>query len=287
MKYILILSQILLCCVSCVLLMGFILFLVFNNTITNNNFNKYIKSDIKYITSQKSKIQHDLNTVTSANGIDAKLFDGLINDKLIISNNEEYIHGIFDYINTPNAKLPVTTNAADGFEKGIKQVLIDYGKRTDPDQYKITQAGIDSFAALEKTTFIKSAVPIVGFETMATFIKKMYAMKNMIIALMLISILMIFGLMLLFNKRAKHISIAFILYSLCASGILISALSGYGLWVISAKNAVLSSSYLEYVVHNFFNSALVVGIIMFVVFQVVLIILFTFTAKLKEKIKNY
>ena len=272
MKYFLDLLQILLSCISCLLLIGLVLFMVFNTTITNKNFFTFIKSE-KYISAQKIKVQSDLNSVSNANGIDAQLFKGLVNDQLVIQNNDQYIQSVLDFMNARSAKLPTTTKAADGFENQIKQTLTLYGNKVDPDHYKITQAGINSFASLEKTTFFNSAAPILAFETIASTIRKVHSHKYEIIFILLFGILITFGLFLFFNKGQKHISFAFMLYSLSASGILISALSGYGLWFFGTKNTVLNASYLKDIVQLFFSKSLICGISIFIIFQIILIIL--------------
>ena len=281
MKYIFVLLKILLSYISCVLLTCLTLLLAFHFTITESNFNKYL-SQQKYIEPQKTKIQNDLNSVLDANNIEASLFENYITDEMIINNDRQYISGIFKYINS-EADLPVTTNAADEFENGIKKILQDYGNGFDPDHYIITQAGIDSFASLQKTMFIYSSSPIVGFETIAKYLRKLYLYKTLIIIVTIASIFMSFVLTLLIDKKKVKNSVAFILYSICASGILVSAFSGIGLWIVTKKDSILSTTYLKDVSLIFLKSSLYTGIAVFVVSQIILLLVFFVKTKKSDK----
>lgn len=272
MRYLIVFLKILLCYVCSIVLTGLALFFVFRFSFTDINLKRYARNE-HLINVQKDKIQQDLATVISANNIDPFLFEGIVSDEIVIKNNEQYIQGFYDYILSRSDAFPFTTQAADEFESRIKQILLSYGDKIDPDRYVITETGINSFAALEKSSFYYSAVPILGFETAANYIRKLFAMERIILAAAILCLLFSFTFMLFLGKSKKLVSSSFILYSVCASGILLSLISGYGIWIISSKNSILSTSYLKDIGLLYFNRSIAVGILMFLISQILLFVL--------------
>ena len=267
MKYLLSLIQILLCCFLSICLTAFIMIAVSSVVFTKDNMIKYMKNN-KYLISQKTKLQSDLQSVSLANNLNYTIFNGYITDKIIISNNEDYINNIFNTIGGLKNKT-IYSNAADEYAKGIKNILISFKAKTDPKIYNMPEAGIDAFVNLQRTTFIKSAAPVTGFETFAVYLNKLYKLTYFFLAATLIGAF----LLLLLNMKRQIISVSYILYFVCASGILTSAISGFILWIITTKNTILNSSYLKEIADILFKNALILGIIVFIVTQVILILI--------------
>lgn len=270
MKYFLIALKIITGFAFCILLTGLISALVFKAEFNEAKAKKYAVKE-RYITSQKIIIEGDLYTVTAANNIDKNIFDGFIKKDIIIKNNEQYIKGVFDFINSKSAVFPKSTPAAEEFESGIKGILHSYGDRVDPDRYYITEAGINSFASLERSSFFNAAIPIIDFETAVTVLKKPYTLLNKLFlpAWACLFILLFF----LILEIGKRISFFLALYSISASAILLSVGGGIGCLLASYKNSILSISYLGDIFKSFFSHLLLTGIILFVLTQIILAVL--------------
>lgn len=268
MKYFIATLQFILCCILSLCLTGFIVLAVFSAAATKDITIKYMKNET-YINSQKAKLQSDLETVSLANGIDPVIFSGFINDQMVINNNEDYINSVFDVINGNSDVVITKKDAADEYENGLKNILNEYKKKVDPDEYKITDKGVNEFTGFQKTTFSMSAIPVEGFNTFAVYIRKILDFKCILLAVSGIGAL----ILLLFNNKKIYKSIANILYFISASGVLTGALSGSVLWVITSKSTVLSSSYLKSVVQSYCTSALITGIAIFLAAQIALLTL--------------
>lgn len=281
MKYFLSLIQLIICSLISVLIAGLILFFSFRVTFTREIVINHLIND-KNIAVLKDKIQGDLVSVSNANGLDPSIFDGFVTNEMVLNNNKDYINATFDTIFKPSFVLPTTTTASENFEMAVKQVLYDYGKKADPDKYIITDKGVAAFATLEKTTFFKSAVPIIGFETLAGYMQKIYKFSFYIYCYSIIGILLLFGLLLLFNKGRRHLSFAFLLYSFCSAGILTFFISKLALWFVHSNNTILNSSYLIEVAKGFFNKGAFLGGISIFLSQLLLIAFFIVKSKLTK-----
>lgn len=269
--------QILLSSISCVLLFVFVISSFFNYYITKEVFIKNIDNN-SYINMQKEKLTKDLESVCLANGVNFDVFKGFIKDDNIKKNDEEYIENVFSYINGGLSKIPAYTQTAIQFEKDIIKTLVTYSEDLEKD-YIINQNSIISFASLEKSNFAHSAVPILGFERIVIYLKKYNNIINIAPIYLAVGVLASLLILLLFNKRRKYYSIAHIFYSFSASGILLSIMNGFLLWVIINKNTALNSSYLKNIFLIFTKNSLIVGIMMFVLSQLALILIFYFKSK--------
>jgi hypothetical protein len=273
MKYFLSLIQFIICGLISVLIVGLILFYSFRVSFTRENVIRHLIND-KNISALKDKIQSDLISVSNANGLEPAIFDGFVTNEMVINNNRDYINGVLDFIYNPSLGLPTTTKAAEDFENGIKQILYDYGKKTDPDKYIITDKGVAAFATLEKLTFFKSAVPIIGFETLSGYMQKMYRFSFRIYSYATLSIIILFGFLLLLGKNKWHLSFAFLLYSFCSAGILTFFISKLANWFIASNNTILNSSYLAEVIRGFFSKGSFFGAVFIIGSQIFLIAFF-------------
>lgn len=281
MKYFLSLIQLIICSLICVIIAGLTLFYSFRVTFTREIVISHLIND-KNISELKDKIQGDLVSVSNANGLDPSLFDNYATNEMVLNNNKDYINGVFDTIFNPNLKFPDSTKAAVDFENGIKKVLYDYGKKVDPDKYIITDKGVDSFAGLEKKTFLSSAVPMIGFETLVGYIQKLYQSSFYIYYYGTLSILILFGVLLFISKGKKLLSFTFMLYSFCSAGIISFFVSKLALWFLASNNTILNSTYLIEVAKGFLNKDAFLGSIFIISSQVLLITLFIIKTKLSK-----
>ena len=231
----------------------------------------------KYLTSQKTKLVDDLKSVSLASGLNYNVFNGLITDQLIIQNNKDYINNIFKIVDNAKDKK-ATTKTAEKYAKSLKDILYNYKTKVDPKVYDMSVEGINSFVDLQKTTFTLSAAPITGVETIAAYISKLYKIKFYLLGASLIGAI----ILLLINIKRKIVGLSFILFFICAAGILTAALSGLGLYIITNKETVLSQSYLILVMLDYFNNVFILGIATFIVTQVTLFIMLSKNERKKK-----
>lgn len=272
MKYFLFFLQKIISCVACILISVLVFILAFNILFTKENIIKNFNDD--YIRQQKTKLNNDLQSVCYANGVSFDVFKDFITDDIIKKNDEEYINSIFQFINGKVSSIIPFTNTANEYELGVKKRLKDYAEGLGKDEYTVNQNSIDSFANLAKTNFSHSAVPIIGFETFATYLKKYNSILKAIPLYLALGIVVSFLILLLFNKGKKHLSFVNILYSISAAGLILSIINGLALWIVVTKNTALNYSYLKIIAGSYTRYTLIVGILLLILSQIFLVLLF-------------